>query len=68
MGIWRWNAPALSAEKIYKFTWEATDKVGIDASKNAALLAIQILALTELGLDDKLKEYREKGASSQQDA
>jgi len=42
--------------------------VGIDASKNAALLAIQILALTDPGLDDKLNEYREKGASSQQDA
>ncbi len=41
--------------------------VGIDASKNAALLAIRILALVDPGLADKLKEYREKRASNLQD-
>jgi len=32
--IWRWKAPALAADKIYKFTWEACDKVGKTASIN----------------------------------
>ena len=30
--VWRWKAPALSADKIYKFVWEASDKVGKTAS------------------------------------
>ncbi|WP_099211756.1 5-(carboxyamino)imidazole ribonucleotide mutase [Thermococcus henrietii] len=34
--------------------------VGIDNGKNAALLAIEILALKDEGLKKKLEEYREK--------
>lgn len=34
--------------------------VGIDGSKNAALLAIEILALQDIELANKLQEYREK--------
>ena len=34
--------------------------VGIDNAKNAALLAISILALNDKTLNTKLKEYREK--------
>ncbi len=34
--------------------------VGIDNGKNAAILAIQILALNDKGLEKKLLEYREK--------
>jgi len=34
--------------------------VGIDNAKNAALLAISILALNDKTLNSKLKEYREK--------
>ncbi|MDP2900884.1 MAG: 5-(carboxyamino)imidazole ribonucleotide mutase, partial [Candidatus Bathyarchaeota archaeon] len=32
--------------------------VGIDAAKNAALLAIEILALSDMALKEKLNEYR----------
>ncbi len=38
--------------------------VGIDASKNAALLAVEILALQDLELARKLVQYREKRANS----
>jgi 5-(carboxyamino)imidazole ribonucleotide mutase len=38
--------------------------VGIDGSKNAALLAIEILALSEPELADKLDQYRERRAKS----
>lgn len=38
--------------------------VGIDGSKNASLLAVEILALNDRGLIDKLKEYRRKRAQS----
>ena len=34
--------------------------VGIDNGKNAALLAVSILALGDKALDSRLKEYREK--------
>lgn len=34
--------------------------VGIDNGKNAALLAVQILAVSDRGLEAKLREYREK--------
>lgn len=34
--------------------------VGIDNGKNAALLAVQMLALKDKELEKKLKEYREK--------
>jgi len=34
--------------------------VGIDNGKNAALLAISILALSDKTLDSKLRQYREK--------
>jgi 5-(carboxyamino)imidazole ribonucleotide mutase len=34
--------------------------VGIDAAKNAALLAIEILALSDKALKEKLNEYRRK--------
>jgi 5-(carboxyamino)imidazole ribonucleotide mutase len=37
--------------------------VGIDGSKNAALLAIEILALHDTELSNKLIEYREKQRS-----
>ncbi len=37
--------------------------VGIDAAKNAALLAIEILALSDKALKEKLNEYRRKRAS-----
>ena len=36
--------------------------VGIDGSKNAALLALEILALNDEELADKLKKYRENRA------
>ena len=38
--------------------------VGIDAAKNAALLAIEILALSDKKLSDRLNEYRRKRASA----
>ncbi|TRO53131.1 5-(carboxyamino)imidazole ribonucleotide mutase, partial [Candidatus Bathyarchaeota archaeon] len=38
--------------------------VGIDASKNAALLAIEIMALQDAELAQKLDKYREKRANS----
>ena len=38
--------------------------VGIDASKNAALLAIEILALQDVELAKKLDQYREKRANA----
>ncbi len=38
--------------------------VGIDASKNAALLAIEILAIQDPELARKLVQYREKRANS----
>lgn len=34
--------------------------VGIDNGKNAALLAVQILAISDKELEKKLREYREK--------
>jgi 5-(carboxyamino)imidazole ribonucleotide mutase len=34
--------------------------VGIDNARNAALLAIEILALNDEGLRKKLEEYRER--------
>ena len=37
--------------------------VGIDASKNAALLSIEILALNDKELEKKLLEYRKKRAT-----
>jgi 5-(carboxyamino)imidazole ribonucleotide mutase len=37
--------------------------VGIDGAKNAALLAIEILALSDKNLGEKLAEYRRKRAS-----
>jgi 5-(carboxyamino)imidazole ribonucleotide mutase len=37
--------------------------VGVDNAKNAALLAIEILALADEGLREKLGEYRRKSAS-----
>lgn len=37
--------------------------VGIDNARNAALLAIEILALADEGLREKLGEYRRKRAS-----
>ena len=36
--------------------------VGIDAAKNAALLAVEILALSDKKLSDRLTEYRRKRA------
>jgi 5-(carboxyamino)imidazole ribonucleotide mutase len=38
--------------------------VGIDGSKNASLLAIEILALNDRELNEKLMEYRRKRAQS----
>jgi len=38
--------------------------VGIDAAKNAALLAIEILALSDKQLKEAFNEYRRKRASS----
>jgi 5-(carboxyamino)imidazole ribonucleotide mutase len=38
--------------------------VGIDGSKNASLLAIEILALNDNDLVDKIKEYRRKRAQT----
>jgi 5-(carboxyamino)imidazole ribonucleotide mutase len=38
--------------------------VGIDGAKNAALLAVEILALSDKKLSDRLKEYRHKRASA----
>ncbi|MFQ6135865.1 MAG: 5-(carboxyamino)imidazole ribonucleotide mutase [Candidatus Hydrothermarchaeales archaeon] len=35
--------------------------VGIDSAKNAALLAVEILALSDDELKKRLEEYREKG-------
>lgn len=37
--------------------------VGIDSAKNAALLAVEILALSDKKLNEKLVEYRRKRAS-----
>lgn len=37
--------------------------VGVDNARNAALLAIEILALADEGLKEKLGEYRRKRAS-----
>jgi 5-(carboxyamino)imidazole ribonucleotide mutase len=37
--------------------------VGIDGAKNAALLAVEILALSDKKLEEKLLEYRRKRAS-----
>lgn len=37
--------------------------VGVDASRNAALLAIEIIALHNSAIADKLKQYREKRAA-----
>ena len=37
--------------------------VGIDGAKNAALLAVEILALSDKKLEEKLVEYRRKRAS-----
>lgn len=37
--------------------------VGVDNSRNGALLAIQILALSDEGLEKKLVEYRRKRAA-----
>jgi 5-(carboxyamino)imidazole ribonucleotide mutase len=36
--------------------------VGIDGAKNAALLAVEILALTDPDLENKLSQYREKNS------
>ncbi len=38
--------------------------VGIDSAKNAALLAVEILAISDKKLSDRLKEYRHKRASA----
>ncbi len=38
--------------------------VGIDASRNAALLAIEIIALHDPELSEKLNQYRDKRAGS----
>jgi 5-(carboxyamino)imidazole ribonucleotide mutase len=38
--------------------------VSIDGSKNAALLAVEILALANEGLHEKLIQYRKKRASA----
>jgi 5-(carboxyamino)imidazole ribonucleotide mutase len=38
--------------------------VGIDGAKNAALLAVEILAISDKKLSDRLKEYRHKRASA----
>ena len=38
--------------------------VGIDNAKNAGLLAIQILATSDKGLEDILKEYKKKLAEN----
>ena len=37
--------------------------VGIDNAKNAALLAIEILAISDKSLNEKIAEYRRKRAS-----
>ncbi len=37
--------------------------VGVDNSRNGALLAIEILALSDEGLSEKLVEYRRKRAA-----
>jgi 5-(carboxyamino)imidazole ribonucleotide mutase len=37
--------------------------VGIDGAKNAAILAIEILALSDKAIKEKLNEYRQKRAS-----
>jgi 5-(carboxyamino)imidazole ribonucleotide mutase len=37
--------------------------VGVDASRNAALLAIEIIALHNSAIADKLKQYRKKRAA-----
>ncbi len=41
----------------------ATTAIGKPGAKNAALLAVQILALSNSGLSQKLRRYREKMAS-----
>ncbi len=38
--------------------------VGIDAAKNAALLAVEILAVSDKKLSERLTEYRRKRASA----
>jgi 5-(carboxyamino)imidazole ribonucleotide mutase len=38
--------------------------VGIDAAKNAALLAVEVLALEDLGLAEMLNEFRRKRAAT----
>lgn len=38
--------------------------VGIDAAKNAALLAVEILALSDKKLNERLVEYRRKRAAA----
>jgi 5-(carboxyamino)imidazole ribonucleotide mutase len=38
--------------------------VGIDGAKNAALLAVEILALSDKKLNEKLKEYRHKRSTN----
>lgn len=38
--------------------------VGIDGAKNAALLAVEILALSDKKLNERLAEYRRKRAAS----
>ncbi len=36
--------------------------VAIDGAKNAALLAVEIMAVTDKGLQEKLREFREEQA------
>jgi 5-(carboxyamino)imidazole ribonucleotide mutase len=38
--------------------------VGIDGAKNAALLAVEILALSDTRLNERLLEYRRKRSAS----
>lgn len=42
----------------------ATTAIGSSGARNAALLAVAILALTHQGLADKLEDYREKMADA----
>ena len=37
--------------------------VGIDSAKNASILAVEILALSDISLNNKLMDYRRKRAS-----
>src|SRR3989338_8105222 len=41
--------------------------VGIDASKNAGLLAVQIMAVTDKDLEEKLAQYKNKMAKDNED-